>query len=271
MNKLFQIAVVAGLGLLVALVVAIPGKAVAEGTKPVFNAYDNVQLHYGVGSESDFLRLGTNGELGNSMEVCEDGSVVDLWFYIHNSTAAVANGGASLNGPGVADKTVVRLDVDQTAKAQSHTVSAVINAAEINPVSDGVTITCADQKIKLTYKKVSHFGHRAPALQGFGNFSLKNTDNIATTGSALGYSTDSRSGIVPGCWEYRARINIQLQVEVVEDTPEDLPEEDPEELPEDMPDFGITDGHTLPALLALGLLTAVSATYGHRAYSARRQ
>ena len=162
MNKLFKISALSVIGVLSAILLAGPVAATLR-TTAVFNAYDGVQLHYGVGSESDFLRLGNSGEMGNTMEVCEDGQTVDLWFYIHNSTAESANG-ENFDGPGVATNTVVSLDVDEQAEANSHSVVASIDSDQTNPIADDVTITCADENIRLVYKAVTHFGTKAPAL-----------------------------------------------------------------------------------------------------------
>lgn len=261
-SRLTKLGALTAAGLMAAVVLAGVVQATLA-TSPVFNAYDTVQLHYGVGSESDFLRLGASGELGNTLDVCTDGQVVDLWFYIHNSTAASANG-ADFSGPGVAHNTMVRVAVDETKVGNSHSVVASIDSDETNPVTDSVTINCGDQNIQLKYKKVSHFGTKAPALTDFGNFALVGD---IKQGAYLGYQKDGQKGIVPGCWEYRARINVQLQVEVVQ--PEEEPEEIPEETPEEPP---ITDtgsdalNYTL-AMLVLG--SAVVSAAGYKTLSRR--
>ncbi|MYB40209.1 hypothetical protein F4X86_03020 [Candidatus Saccharibacteria bacterium] len=270
MNKLFKISALSVIGVLSAILLAGPVAATLR-TSPVFNAYDGVQLHYGVGSESDFLRLGNSGDMGNALEVCEDGQTVDLWFYVHNSTAASANG-ADFDGPGVATNTVIGLDVNENAEANSHSVVASIDSDQTNPITDDVTITCADKNIRLVYKAVTHFATSAPALTGLGNFTLVGD---LQDGASLGYQRGAHKGVVPGCWQYRARLNIQLEVQVVEEVEEEpvREAEEPEEEPEEATtiiDTGVNDAINLTvAMLVLG--TAAAAATGHRALTARRR
>ena len=273
MNKIFKISALSVVGLMLAVVVTGTVYAAKEGTTAVFNAYDNVQLHYGVGSESDFLRLGESGELGNTLEACEDGQLVDLWFYVHNSTAESANG-ADFSGPAVATNTVVGLEVDEDAKARSHSVVASIDSDQTNPINNGVTITCADKDIQLVYKAVTHFGTKAPALTDFGNFSLVGD---LTEGASLGYQKGDHEGLVPGCWQYRARLNVQLQVveveEVVEEEPETEIEEEAEEVePEEVTQIAETGYTAINSTLAMLVLSgAAIAAWGHRMVHIRRQ
>ena len=267
MNKLIKLSVFTIAGLMVAVVMSGVVKATLAVT-PAFNAYDTVQLHYGVGPESDFLRLGTNGELGNTMDACTDGQVIDLWFYIHNSTAASANG-TNFDGAGVASNTVVRVDVNETRTGNSHSVVASIDSDQTNPITDSVTINCAGKDIQLKYKKVSHFGTRAPAMSDFGNFALVGD---LQTGAHLGYQKDGQKGIVPGCWEYRARINVQLEVkEVPAETPEETPKEPPTTPPVQeppVPKTGLGGSNHILAMLVLG--SAVISATGYRALLSRR-
>ena len=280
MYKILKVGVLSVVGLMLAVVVTGAVQAAQPGTTAIFNAYDNVQLHYGVGSESDFLRLGVSGEKGNSIEVCEDGQLVDLWFYVHNSTAASANG-TDFDGPGVATGTVVDLDVDQDSVARSHSVVASIDSDQTNPITDSVTVTCADKDIQLVYKAVTYFGTTAPALTDFGNFSLVGE---LIDGASLGYQEGDRGeGVVPGCWQYRARLNIQLQVLEVEDEEEEVIEEEEDEAEEEEAEeeeaeeeeeiISETGGGQAitPALAMLVLSASVLAAWGHRAVFARRE
>ena len=272
MDRYIKLSIFTVIGLMMA-VVGVAGISSAyattpqPGTKPSWNTYNSVPLHYGVGSESDFLRLGTNGELGNQMDnVCTDGQLIDLWFYIHNSTAEVGNG-TNFDGPGVAHNTVVRLAVNEAKEANSHSIVASINADETKPVSDNVTVNCGDQKIKLKYKKISHFGTKAPSIVGFGNFALIGD---IQQGAHLGYQKDGKKGIVPGCWEYRARINVQLEVEVVQpDEPEQPDEPDEPDEPE-QPTVTETGSGSDYALAMLVFGSAVVSTVGYRTLLGRR-
>ncbi len=267
MKRIFKISALSIVGLMLAVLAAGVVQATLD-TTAIFNAYDNVQLHYGVGSESDFLRLGNSGEQGNTLEACEDGQLVDLWFYVHNSTAESANG-ADFDGPGVATNTVIGLAVNEGKEARSHSVVASIDSDQTNPLSDSVTITCADKDIKLVYKAVTHFGTKAPALTELGNFSLVGD---LREGASLGYQKGDHKGVVPACWQYRARLNIQLQVVEVVEKPAPAPEmEEPEKVTEEVtkvPDTGYNDTFNLTlAMLVLG--SAVLAAWGHKAISVR--
>lgn len=266
MKNIFKIGALSVAGLMSAILLAGPVTAALQ-TTAVFNAYDGVQLHYGVGSESDFLRLGQSGELGNTLEACEDGQLIDLWFYVHNSTAESANG-ADFDGPGVATNTVISLNVDEDAQARSHSVVASIDSDQTNPLSDSVTITCADKDVQLVYKTVTHFGTTAPALTNLGNFSLVGD---ITGGASLGYQGGETKGVVPACWQYRARLNVQIQVvEVVEEEEEEETPtiaEEPEEVPEEVTQI-IPLGAEGPTFSALAMFVFLSsaalATASHK-------
>ena len=189
----------------------------SDHVSPNFNIYNNVKLHYGIGSERDFLRLGTKGELGNSLEACQDGQVIDLWFYVHNGTATNMNVW-DYTGPGVAKGTTVKLNVDENVVGRSHSVVGSIDSNQTDPITNGVTISCANKDIKLKYKGVSYFGTPAPVAplnSGYGSYELQGD---ISKGALLGYTIvygDGTTGVVPGCWDYRARINVQLEVEVL--------------------------------------------------------
>ncbi len=269
MKRIFKISALSVVGLMLAVLAAGVVNATLN-TTAIFNAYDNVQLHYGIGSESDFLRLGNSGEQGNTLEVCEDGQLVDLWFYVHNSTAESANGN-NFDGPGVATNTVINLAVNEDKEARSHSVVASIDSDQTNPLTDSVTITCADKNIKLAYKAVTHFGTKAPALTELGNFSLVGD---LREGASLGYQKGDRKGVVPACWQYRARLNIQLQVTevIVEEEPEKVteePEKDPEEVTI-VPSTGSGYDTINPTLVMLVLGSAALAAWGHKMVSVRR-
>ena len=268
MNKFLRLNALAVVAVMVTVLVAGTVNA-ALRTSPVFNAYNNVQLHYGVGAESDFLRLGKSGEFGNTLEACQDGQLVDLWFYVHNSTAESANG-ANFDGPGVATGTVVALAVNDDQVARSHSVFASIDSDQTNAIRDGVTITCADKDISLTYKKISHFGTPAPASAQHGNFSLVGD---LRQGASLGYTKGDTSGIVPGCWQYRARINVQLQVNVVEPAKQpEQPEPEKEQPEPETPEIPVTGFTVLdPTLATLVMGSAATAAFGYRAATSRRR
>ena len=215
MNRSLKLSLVVMAALITTVVIAGSVKATTRGDWPVFNIYDNVKLHYGVGSESDFLRLGTRGELGNSIEVCEDGKLIDLWFYVHNGIAAQQNG-FNFADPGVMTGTTVKLEVDEAKVAESHTIVGSIASDRTNPITDGITITCANRNIKLTYKGVSYFGTPAPVNPNRVHVGAYTLQGDVSQGAFLGYEYgNGTKGVVPGCWEYRARINLQVEVSVL--------------------------------------------------------
>lgn len=257
--------------LMIAVIVAGAVSATAK-TSPVFNVYDGIQLHYGVGSESDFLRLGNSGELGNEIEVCQNGTV-DLWFYVHNSTAASQNH-ADLTGPGVATGTTVAVSVSDKM-ANSHSVIGTIDSDQTDPLTDDIVITCGSKRIKVSYKNVSYFGSPAPASKTFGNFTIKGD---ITDGATIGYNFGDKQGVVPGCWDYRARINVTLnvtveepkeveEVEEAEPVPEEPEEEIIEEDPIEIPRSGTSNSTPLAVLVTI---VAATATAVHYTISTRR-
>jgi hypothetical protein len=174
-------------------------KALAANTGPAFNIYNGVD---GVGSESDFLRIGTDGSGGNNIEACQDGQIVDFWMYVHNG-ASEYNNGANLEGVSVAHNTVLGFAVDNADYTNSHTLSATIKSNETSAISDTATITCGGQKVALEYVGVSGFNTTdTSGLYGI------NGDPI--NGASIGRA----GGVVPGCWNYRARVNVQVRIKV---------------------------------------------------------
>lgn len=170
--------------------------AKAENT-PIFNTYKDVQ---GIGDESDFIRIGTDGSGGNTIEACQDGQVVDFWIYIHNGASAY-NNGTNFDGPAVAHNTTLKVNLAQNQYGNNHAVTAVIDSNETTPISDDATITCGGEEVALEYVGVSGFN----TTDTSGNYKMTG-DPI--NGASIGYP----GGVVPGCWEYRARVNIQVKI-----------------------------------------------------------
>ena len=257
--KKIQLIGVVMIALMVSVMVSKVGNTEGnQAVKPVFNYYENVKLHYGTGNESDFIRIGEKGEIGNSAEYCQDGQLVDLWIYVHNSVAKERNGDpVRLDGPGVAHQTSVQLSAS-TEAANSHQIVATIDAIDADAVTDTVVINCGDQKIALEYQGVTQFGTPAPNHPTLGQYQL--TGNLID-GAQVGYG----DGVVPGCWEYRARINAQFKVVVVEDEPV-VPEE-PVEVPV-TPPIVETGGQT-GAPLALVALSSLLGVVSYRVIAGR--
>ena len=272
---------------MISVIVAGSATANTDDVRPVFN--HKTEIPFVVddnGStenrdEADFLRFGLRGELGNGDDVdfCSD-QTVDVWFYIHNGTAAVNNNTSGnsddtdFDGPAVAHDTTVRLDVPAEAGNQ-HLVTASITSDASDDVADSVQINCSDEtkQVSLTYLEAETLlSTRAPAHASLGGFNLRG--NLADQGGAvLGYGTDGQ-GIVPGCWDYSAVIRGKLQIVVSDETPveepgEETPEEPedtPEDEPEDIPALGPGGAAPLAAVALSSVLGAVS----YRAVQSRR-
>jgi hypothetical protein len=180
-------------------------KASAE-VKPYFNYYHAVD---GVGDEADFLRIGkTAAEGKNTLEACEEGTAVDFWFYIHNGSEPEFNG-TNFDGDGVAHNTRLNLSVPQNQKSHSHQIAASISADRADTVHDTATITCGSKNITLEYKGVTDFSTTA-STNVLGEYKLGG-DPI--NGASLGYP----GGVVPGCWDFRGRLNFRVIVHVEQD------------------------------------------------------
>ncbi|MEM6997537.1 MAG: hypothetical protein AAF413_01365 [Patescibacteria group bacterium] len=179
----------------------------AQAPDVVFNNATGVSG--GVGNEADFLRI-NNATGGNTIEACEDGQTVNLWFYVHNTNPSFVNGN-NYDGAGVAHNTRVDLDfLNNGGFTDSKTIRGTVKADNSATATDTVSVTCGSDDIKLEYVSQS-MAHNAPAWNS--PFAL--TGNIMNS-ATLGYD----GGLVPGCWEYRAYITVTVKVVVEEPEPE---------------------------------------------------
>lgn len=238
---------VVALTVLSVAVFGISASALSNATaRPAFNWYDNVS---GVGDESDFLRIGANAAEGvNTKEVCQEGARLKFWFYIHNGSEPI-NNGANLDGPGVAVNTRLNLSVPQNQAGNSHDITASISANNADTVADKVTITCATRKVTLEYVGVTDFATTA-TNNALGAFTLGG-DPI--NGASLGYP----GGKVPGCWEFRGRLNFEVIVHVQE-SPKADPKPNP--VPPELPKTGT--GSALAIFSGTTLLATLAHRYG---------
>ncbi len=296
------------------LSVVIGGSVTAntDDVRPVFNHKTDVSFvidddgNQENRDEADFLRFGFRGEQGNGDDVdfCSD-QTLDLWFYVHNGTSQLSNNVAGtwasgndddpfwnednsvLDGPAVAHKTTVRLDVADEA-SNSHVVTASIKSDESDEVTDSVQIACSDEskQISLVYDESETLvSTRAPAHGTLGGFNL--VGNLADdSGAVLGYGENSE-GIVPSCFDFASVIRGKLNIVVTEDTevdedtgtdsedPDDTPEgEDTpdetgngdEDAPEDIPPLGAG-----AAPLAAVALSSVLGAVGYRTVQSTRR
>ena len=263
--KRIQIVGILMVAVMTSVLVAGAANASTGTVRPYWNTYSEAPMHYGYGPESDFLRLGAKGEGGNQVDVCEDGQVVDLYFYVHNSTPAEANGDpVKLDGPGVSRRTKVKLDVPTTQASNSHTLVATISSDNSDVVTDTVTINCPGKQITLQYLEDSvNMGTSAEDHSTLGEFEM--VGNLSV-GATLGYE----GGLVPGCWEYRARIGAQVMVSVFDvpvdpEIPDEPEETDVPDEPEETPRTGIAS-----TSLTLAALGSIVGGVCHQAVVARR-
>lgn len=243
--KYFKHGAIALATVLASAVLIFSGSRAAAANGPVFNNHDNVE---GIGDESDFIRIGADGSLGNTIEACQSGQVVDFWIYVHNG-ASNFNNGENFDGPGVAHNTSVKVNVDQNQFKNSHSISATIDSNETNPIVDNATVTCGGEQVALEYVGVSGFN----TTDTSGNYKLWG-DPI--NGALVGYE----NGVVPGCWEYRARINVQVRIKK-KVTPPVTP---PVVVPPVIPDTGFG------SVFGIMGVVAVAGAVLHRVYTVRR-
>ena len=239
-------------------------KSATGQVRPYWNTYTDAPMHYGFGPESDFLRIGKKGEKGNQIDVCEDGQVVDLYFYVHNSTAAEANGDPnSFDGPGVARNTTVQLDVPSAQAANSHTIVANLHSDNSDSVADTVTISCPGKQITLQLMQDSVEMGVDPEVKTHPTLGQFKLVGDLSAGATLGYE----GGLVPGCWEYVSRIGAQVMVSVFDKPvePDTTPVPGPGDDPGETPRTG-----AVSAPLTLAILSAVAGGVCHRAVVARR-
>ena len=268
--------------LILALVAVVAASVAVNGTTdnpgPAWNVYTKDQ-HPGFKTpsglvqnrdESDFVRLGTKGELGNGIndEYCADGQVLDLWVYIHNGSEPEFNGSTGLDGPGVARNTTVNIAMTPSNDGMTQTVNATINASNSQSVTDDIVINCSDPTKQITVSPFAGgnvtLSTKAPDHQATG-YQFQMIGDPFVEGAIVGYGA---SGLVPGCWEYIAVVRAQLEVNVTDrQVPEPAPDTIPEEIPEpDTPDMIPKTGADLGAIIALSLLAAVIGATGYRGH-----
>lgn len=169
--------------------------------QPQFNAYTSVQNY---GNEKDFLRVGpvngTTQQFSNNMNVCE--GEVRLTLYVHNSAPEGFNG-TNMNGTGVATGTKVAVNLP-TSAIKEHEIQAVISANNAASVTDKAKITCATDDIQVEYVP----GSAVVITEKNGTRAL--ADTVASGGALIG--TYANDGIVPGCWEFRNYITVNVRV-----------------------------------------------------------
>ena len=192
--------------------------------------------------EQNFLRVGeswdrqgnySNG--GDNLEVCEDGKVVTLWVYAHNTilTNHNHNNPALLDfqGTAVAKNATVSLNadnLDEDIYVASHSITATLSASNASTKRDTARIYCNDHPIALVSEGVSapvsyswanepiNRNRHERAKEVFGaNYQLVNANQIFSQGSKIGYN-----GNLPACRYYAAYVKVELKVVKEEPVPE---------------------------------------------------
>ena len=244
--------------------------------------------------ERNFLRLGDGwnrqGDYpggGDRFEACQDGQIVTLWVYAHNTIHTRHNhkvaADLDFQGSAIAQNTTLALELDnlnQPVYKSEHQISAIINADNALAKEDTATIHCGDQEIALVSsglnqpaiyswsdESLNRVNHEKAQEVFNSGYILSNPNNIFSGGSKIGYD-----GNLPACRYYAAYIEIQLKVVLkpTEVIPEPEPESEadsvsalePQQPPEatvPIPSLGSSDGNDLNfSLLGLLAITGVS-------------
>ena len=191
--------------------------------------------------EHNFLRAGNgwvrDGDYpgdGDDFEACQDGQIVTLWVYAHNTINPKYNHNAvddlDFQGSAIAENATVSLssdDLNEDVYENSHTVTATLDADNASVKTDTTRIFCNNHPIALVSEGVStpiayswaneptNRDRHVKAQKVFGaEFSLTNPSEIFGSGSQIGYD-----GNLPACRYYAAYVKVQLKV-VVESAPE---------------------------------------------------
>ena len=184
--------------------------------------------------EQNFLRVGESWDRqgdypngGDNLEVCEDGKVVTLWVYAHNTILADYNHNNldlwDFQGTAVAKNATVSLNVNnlnEDVYVASHSITATLNADNASTKRDTARIYCNDHPIALVSQGVSapvsyswanepiNRNEHERAKEVFGaNHRLVNADQIFSQGSKIGYN-----GNLPACRYYAAYVKVELKV-----------------------------------------------------------
>ena len=196
--------------------------------------------------ERNFLRLGDGWDVqgnypgdGSRFEACEDGQIITLWVYAHNTIATRYNhlvgNDLDFQGSAVAHNTTIALDVadlDNPVYKSEHQVRASIDADNAGAVSDTAVIHCDSHEISLVSvglaqptvhtwadESINRDRHQK-AQEVFGSaYVLSDPGDIFNGGSKVGYD-----GNLPACRYYAAYVQIQLKVVIEAEEPAE-PEE----------------------------------------------
>ena len=167
------------------------------------------------GDEREFVRWGTGGIDGQTINACTDGQEVDLWTYIHNGRASRHNGN-NFEGSVVAHNANLKLAIPQHILASSHTVRSTINSDETAPLSGVATIECDQHPIELVYENKVSFTRGVPTTtqairdRQFNSLDYQvSGDPTSSEGASLGFG-----GVVPACRDYIIEVTTKVRIVV---------------------------------------------------------
>ena len=204
----------AGVTMLAAAII-VPAAVFAWGPdRPTFTmahpapyvTFNSITDNGSVGDERNFVRVRESG-VGNYTDNAnlQAGKTYDVMVYYHNN----ASSGLNASGAGIAQNTMLRMQMSATVGANSKTdIAGFITASNANPgeVYDTASLTNSttggmDLSFVAGSAKVTSNG----AVNG-----ATLPDSVFTTGAKLGF--DSLNGVVPGCNEYAGYVIFKIKV-----------------------------------------------------------
>ena len=189
----------------------------APGT-PAFNIYTNVP--YGVGDESDFVRLrASNGDptvpavdanfVDPFNDACNVGSMYDIRTYVHNGADPTGNDNG--NGVAVAHNVQLAMTAQLNTTKKNFTFRSTISASNAATVTDTGTLNChSDVQLQLVPHTVHVYSRSLGWKQG--------SDSAVNGTMALG-SESQGSGDVWACWDERIVVVYTVKVVAVPQNP----------------------------------------------------
>lgn len=236
---------------------------------PVFNNICGVP---GYGNESDFVRIrqstgdatSTSNNAAYTSQLanaCVTGTKFDVHTYIHNDAESQLNDNG--NGSAVAKNVALAMIAKPVGQnANQFNFASTISASNAATVSDGATLNCQGQPVKLTIVASSAKIYGADAYGWTGLPSVTSTSIQNGTPFSLGNPAIG-SGTVYGCWNYR--MTVVYQVEVTNTTKPNKPSH-PQipQTPTSLPSTGPTD------LIGIVAGASVIGAFGYRLYAARK-
>ena len=209
----------AAIALMIALAIIVPATLLAWGPSratfttavpATYVTFNSIIDNPAQGDERNFVQIrdavSSNTTYTDNISLVAGHEYV-VFVYFHNNAASNFNG-TNFDGTGVAHGAYVKTDIPAVISNGSTSTKLVgyVGAANANPteVWDDVTLSnTTGGDIALRYVPSSATIHSFGAVNG-----LTLPDSIATTGTALGYS--SLNGVVPGCNDYAGYVTFRV-------------------------------------------------------------